>query len=319
MTDRQRKWYEEKLNAFCIGKGQRYALTNPLTFVAASLGIPAEVVIEDCRAAMSDFTAKHASDIRRGISSAQRKIIAAPPHAYRQPHHDPLPSFPDKVRRLIAAGGMTATPEDIIAISPSPVTFTHRGYQTQAFLKRLWLPDEYLHIEDSQHHVTAMLGCQLMKCSEWLELLLKKQLPGDIIGRNPYSGSQGKNGEGKPSFVSTDCIRAFRYALIEFDALPIPEQCAFWLGLLQSSSHFAPRIVSLVHSAGKSIHGLVRIDANRLLAPRFKDDMKRLFCADPDPCYHADAAGFTLRGGTRLAGARRSSNGEIQQLIYLAK
>lgn len=319
MTDRQRKWYEDKLTAFCIGKGQRYTLANPLTFAAASLGIPAEAVIEDCRAAMPDFTAKHASDIRRGISSAQRKIIAAPPHAYRQPHQDPLPSFPDKVRRLIAAGGMTATPEDIIAISPSPVTFTHRGYQTQAFLKRLWLPDEYLHIENSQHHVAAKLGHQLMKCAEWLELLLKKQLPGDIIGRNPYSGAQGRNGEGKPSLVSTDCISAFRYALIEFDSLPIPEQCAFWLGFLRSNSPLSARLFSLVYSGGKSIHGLLRIEAERSHAPTVTRDMKRLFCADPDSCFHADVAGFTLRGGTRLAGARRSDNGEVQQLLYLEK
>jgi len=318
MTDKQRKWYEDKLTAFCSGKGQRYALTNPLTYVAATLGISADEVIEDCHAAMPDFTAKHASDIRRGIASAQSKVISQPSQSYQPRQQEPQPTFPDKVRNLIAIGGMKATVEDLTALSPTDVKFNHRGYQTDAFLRRLWRPDEYLHIEDSRHHASASLGLQLRPCAEWLELLHKRPMPGDIIGRNPYSGRQGLNGAGQPSYVSADCVSCFRFALIEFDALPIPEQCAFWLGVIRTMPRFAVRLTSLVYSGEKSIHGLLRVDGYKGTQQTLKRDMARLFCSDPDESYHADPSGFIPRGGTRLAGAKRRSNGEIQRLIFLA-
>lgn len=317
MTDRQRMWYEDKLTAFCAGKGQRYALTNPLTYVAAALGISAEEVIEDCRATMPDFTSKHASDIRRGIASAQSKVITRPIKSCRPPQQEPQPSFPDKVRSLIAAGGMKATMEDLTALSPTDVKFNHRGYQTDAFLRRLWRPEEYLHVEDSQHHVLAALGLQLRSCAEWLELLRRRPLSGDIIGRNPYSGNLGHTGAGQTSYVSADCISRFRFALIEFDALPIPEQCAFWLGVIRTMPRFAVRLASLVFSGEKSIHGLLRIDGYQGSPQTLKRDMMRLFCSDPDKSYRADPSGFIPRGGTRLAGAKRRSNGEIQTLLYL--
>lgn len=42
----------------------------------------------------------------------------------------------------------------------------------------------------------------------------------------------------KPSHRCAACVASCRYALVEFDALPLPDQCRFWAGVIRS--HVCP-------------------------------------------------------------------------------
>lgn len=52
------------------------------------------------------------------------------------------------------------------------------------------------------------------------------------------------------------CVTKFRFAVIEHDTLPREQQIAFWAGV-------SLPVVALIDSAGKSVHGWVRIDATK--------------------------------------------------------
>ena len=77
-------------------------------------------------------------------------------------------------------------------------------------------------------------------------------------------------------------------------------------------------LAMLVYSGGKSIHGLLRINASDILAQgAWRTRLRNLFASNPNKSLCADPAGFLPRQGTRLAGARRNGNGPVQELLYL--
>ena len=332
MTEKQSKWYEDKLAAFVSSRGMRYELVTPMTYAAAACGLSTEEVIADCRARMPDFSGEHAANIRRGMVSAYAKLRAKLFAGERRKTSAPPPDFPDKVKELIAAGGMKARLDDLLRMPGNAARWDlMEQSQTHMFLLTLYDPGDLIHIEASQRHEAARLGVQLRTRDEWLNVLSSRSLPGDIIGRNPYSGEAGTTGEGKPSLTAASCVTSLKYALIEFDHLPLNEQCAFWLGFFRTMPKLSPFLVSLVFSGGKSIHGLLRVNADRLTSPTIAQTLRRLFCSDPEKIaevgkdgkavetfpYRADPMGLTLRGGTRLAGARRMGSGELQRLLFL--
>lgn len=330
------KKYADALAAYANGSGARYEThSKVLTWEAAKLGKSADEVISDLRAMMPDFSGKDASNIARGISTASRKQGATPARSsgYRFERKTEPAGVPDFVRGLIRDGGGTCTSADLRTLSPFPVDTLTASPEavTFAFLSALWKPDEYLHVFGGDRHLRARLGVDLRRRDDWLSLLASRQpLPGDCIGKNPYTGKEGKNGEGRPSLTAKECVETYRYALVEFDHLALPEQAAFWRGFL-SRPKLAPQVVALTYSGGKSIHGLIRTNADRLTAPTIERSLSGLFCADPEKRtrtkpdgsteeyypYRADPATLKPHGGTRLAGARRIGNGKRQALIYL--
>lgn len=329
--------YADALAAYASGSGARYEThSKALTWEAAKLGKSADDVIADLRAVMADFTGKDASNIIRGITTASRKqgSATARPSAYHFQRKEEA-GVPDFVRGLIRDGGETCTSADLIDLSPVSVKdFTESPEAvTFAFVSTLWKPDEFLHVFGSVHHRRAEIGVDLRTRDEWLATLAsKKPLPGDCIGKNPYTGIEGSNGEGRASFTAKECVAEYRYALIEFDHLPLQEQAAFWRGFI-SRPKLATQLAALTYSGGKSIHGLIRTNADRLMAPSVERSLRGLFCTDPEKRtrqkddgtsedfypYRADPATLKPHGGTRLAGARRGCRGRMQNLIYLSK
>jgi hypothetical protein len=71
---------------------------------------------------------------------------------------------------------------------------------------------------------------------------------------NPLNGQRGLTKDNKPSLRADSCVSQFRFATIEFDAMPLDQQILFWAGALLP-------VVALIHSGSKSIHAWVRIDA----------------------------------------------------------
>ena len=246
----------------------------------------------------------------------------------------------DFVRRMVAAGGDHATLQDLQRLSPFMLIDPHGTewlpeQQTDLWITTLYRPTDYLHIFDNTRHVKAELGRDVLTLDEWRTLdgippihpndghpcfdcrprYLDWWTTCDCMGRNPLTGKTGVTTGGDQSCTAANCIAVFRYALVEFDHLPLDSQCAFWRGFVNDPER-AAAVSSLVFSGNKSVHGLLRVPSDDD-ADSYRRRLEALLCADSDTPYHADPNGFRPHGGTRIAGARRRDSGKLQRLVYL--
>ena len=84
-------------------------------------------------------------------------------------------------------------------------------------------------------------------------------LPHIVI--NPLKGHEGLCKDGlKMSLRADSCVAEYRFAVVEFDSIPIEKQYAFWACTIQNNFPVA----ALVHSGGKSIHGWVRVNCKNI-------------------------------------------------------
>lgn len=157
------------------------------------------------------------------------------------------------------------------------------------------------------------------------------------VSLNPLTGREGLTKDGKRSFDCADTVAAFPFALIEFDGMPLADQCALFAALIRRKPG---RVVSLCYSGGKSIHAVMlvaeaydrRIDTlppmrairdGRTAADeeKWRGEMaalRRLFASSDSPAERIDLAP-TMNPAihTRLAGAWRTDKGRRQSLLYL--
>ena len=157
------------------------------------------------------------------------------------------------------------------------------------------------------------------------------------VSLNPLTGKEGMTKDGLPSFDCAATVAAFPFALLEFDAMPLADQCAIFAALIRRKPG---RVVSLCYSGGKSIHAVVLIpeahdrrlktlpptrqlreDRNENDDAKWRGEMDalvRLFASSDDPAERIDLAP-TMNPAihTRLAGAYRADKGKRQTLLYL--
>ena len=157
------------------------------------------------------------------------------------------------------------------------------------------------------------------------------------VSLNPLTGKEGRTKDGLPSFDCAATVAAFPFALLEFDALPLADQCALFAALIRRKPG---RVVSLCYSGGKSIHAVLLIheahdrrlktlpptrglreDRNEIDDEKWLGEMDalvRLFASSDNPAERIDLAP-TMNPAihTRLAGAFRADKGKRQTLLYL--
>ena len=130
------------------------------------------------------------------------------------------------------------------------------------YLELLFHPDEHVAYVTNEVYLTEdgkwvpQKGCYDRTAGELIESLRRhpddlgytigdwKEEAGAWIRFNPVDGTGVKN----------ENVTAFRYALVESDTMPIPEQDAMYRRLQLP-------ITALVYSGGKSLHAIVKIDA----------------------------------------------------------
>ena len=310
--------YDAALAAF-IQPGGRWAGKGALTYWGKAAGLSADEIIADARAAgVTDRDA----DIRRGWNDAKpkgeqprftgggsvRRYVRTKPTAPKQPT--------DRVRRLIELGKDVATMEALRELSPAEIvpgtTETARRVQGETMLQLLFGRADWVHIRrDKTDNAPAKPGTNLRPMSDWL---FSTGGFGEIVRPNPFTGGQGVTGEGKPSFACKETIATFRFAVWEFDEMPLADQCRFWAGFIRNGK--LP-LVSLTYSGGKSIHGVVRVDApDAETWTRYRAAIVERYAADPDKRYRLDAQALNPLTGCRLAGAMRRDTGEVQELLF---
>ena len=157
------------------------------------------------------------------------------------------------------------------------------------------------------------------------------------VSLNPLTGKEGKTKEGFPSFDCADTVAAYPFALLEFDDLPLPAQCAIFAAAIRNGML---RVVSLCYSGGKSIHAVVllREAHDRRLGTilpghelrdgkeaadedRWREEwrqLRRRFASSDNPAERIDLApSMNPAIHTRLGGAWRADKSARQTLLYL--
>jgi hypothetical protein len=260
--------------------------------------IPADTIAADIRRHLppGDRPVTDA-EIRSAVATATRDNGKTPPSSVQ-------PRRPCVDRRLLAQlveAGRGSEPADIVRASPVPVPDDPKEQQ-RLVLSMLYAPDEHLFIGDK-------FGADVLPAEAWLEKLDAGSRPGPHIIPNPLSGEESLTKDGKTSRRCDACVASFRFAVVEFDNLPVHDQLAFW-------SAVRLPVAALIHSGGKSLHAWLRVDASDRAAWE-RDVEAELFAGRLIP-LGVDASCRNESRLSRMPGSIRGDNGRLQSLLYLA-
>ena len=186
----------------------------------------------------------------------------------------------------------------------SPVRIETRPEQEAALLlETLYAPGDVLFIGDRY-------GRTVKTVAEWLaEFRAGRPIPPHIIP-NPLTGEAALTKDGRPSLRADACVKAFRFAVAEFDGLSREDQLRFWWTVKLP-------VCALIDSGGKSLHAWVRIDGVQT-AEKWTDLVEgELFGRRLIP-LGCDAACRNEARLSRLPGHFRTEKGRWQRLLYLA-
>lgn len=326
MIDPKQK-YDEALAEFATPHN-RWSGASKLTYWAAACGISTEEVIE---AAHAVGVRSRDTDLRRGMVSAMTRVQSNAAkwgnHStitggnYTRPTNKPK-SKPrtDAVRTLIEAGKAATTPLLLRLMSPTKFPFDNSEQtlrtMTEIQLSRMFDLDDLVRVRKSKtDNEKSRPNKNLKPLRDWLADLRRANL-GEIVRVNPLSGEQGLTKDGRPSFDALACVAKFRHAVMEFDELPFDKQCQFWAGFI-AHSPLAKRLICLVSSGGKSIHGVLRVDApDAETFGKYRTLLVERFASDPDRQYRLDEQALNPLTGCRLAGICRADTGKTQELLF---
>lgn len=207
-----------------------------------------------------------------------------------------------KLLDSILKRGTGSSEADLSDASPVRIDWPSERAATE-FLSRMFEPNEHLFIgarsDAGAGHVLPM--------SRWIAQFKRGTAIPELIIPNPLTGEEGQTKDGKRSYRADSCVAQFRFAVVEFDAMPREQQIRFWFG--------APLpVAALVDSGGKSIHGWVRIDAADATAwsLRVEEKLFTLLTA-----VGVDAACKNEARLSRMPGHFRGENKRWQRVLYL--
>lgn len=276
-------------------------------------------------------------EVRRAIAAARYSAYSSAVHRPHINTHDwkPSPKPPPPlgggaasfVERMIEQGkdamgkaqigqGKEEMAKALVAASPVPIPPEPR-MQTACFLGAMYDDTDYLFIGEKEH--LGVLGRNVLMANHWISgiNIFHSNISHHLLIANPLTGQEGQRNDGKPSFRCAESVRRHRYALVEFDAMPLEEQCAFWAGVIATGT--LP-LRSLVYSGNKSLHGLIEIDApDRAQWDKRMEILLYATCPPNAPKdRQADRACRDPNRMTRLAGSWRSDTNKWQRLVWLA-
>lgn len=298
--------YRAALSEFAQS-GNRYALIPTLTARGKAAGLTADDIIADARQA---GVCNRDADIRRmyngSTANTCRRSMAG---RYAKPRKPEKKTYPAEVRNLIAWGQPIFQSADLMAASPVPTADLKGIDAARAMLTAMFKPDDLILIGTMKRGVDA---CNLRPMSEWLTD--SRLTAFEQVKINPFTGKEEIGSNGKKSRLLEKCVARFPLMLLEFDGLPLQDQCRFWAGMIEREMP----IVSIVYSGGKSLHGVLRVGAaNASIWAERCEQAKALFCADPDEKYRADIQAMRPAVAVRLAGSIRQDTKREQRLLYL--
>jgi hypothetical protein len=279
-----------------------------LTFIrAGSLGVDPQEAFETVAArikAAGDHPrqAKLNQQLRRayGFASASHQ-----PHGCYHVHKESRPAFlPEYARKFVER-----VPKEVGADwlrKRSPVTVPYLLTPAEFLFAAYEMGDQVLVFSDYRSQGQELWQKYSFKVERGdLASFVRGHSDGIWFLANPVDGKEHFNErQQKMSRRSEESIKAFRYAVLESDCQPVNQ----WLKILVQ---LPLPIVSITHSGKKSLHALVRIDANSKVS---WDQTIRAI--KPKLIYlGADENALTAVRLTRLANCYRGER--LQELLYL--
>ena len=265
------------------------------------------------------------AEVRRAVDTALRTAREPLPFRRSRPGFLPRPPKPQPppggfVARCMDRGNGARGFDDVRALSPvAPPAGETDGERRDAlrlFLRSLFAPNDVLFV--------GARTARLVRTRPRRDRSFVGSPPDPwppLIGSNPFSGREERTADG--ATLSPRCKAAVacrRFALVEFDGLPLEAQVRFWAGALRGVGRgpLLP-VAALTFSGGKSIHALLRVDcADARAWCELWDRLASFVCNPSDPpAQRADKACRDESRLTRLPGARRAESGRVQSLLYL--
>ncbi|MEI7947956.1 MAG: hypothetical protein WCJ02_14740 [bacterium] len=287
---------------------------------AVRCGFSVEQAVQEIGEAWG-YSAGEYGEIRHAYQSALKKgahpfETNRPQKPWLPPAKKPPPKIGDGARGFVERRimqGKGATSGTLMGCSPIPVP-AGPSDQTRLFLMEMFGSSDRVYI--GQQAEKGALDMNIRTAEEWHLLTHSRELAPLVMG-NPLTGIEGRTKEGKPSYRSASCVARFRYALVEFDSMPLAEQCEFWAGVIKSDT--LP-LRSLTYSGGKSIHGLIELNSKD--EAEWERHITELLFIVSNPAakpeHRADAACKDPNRLTRLPGAMRYDKGKRQSLLWLS-
>ncbi len=229
------------------------------------------------------------------------------------PRHWGAPRWraPQPVRQAFDAAGFMAERlaegtgrEEMDIWEASPVRIeTAPDQDAILLLESLYAPSDVLFMGDRY-------GRTVKTVAQWLaEFRAGRPIPPHLIP-NPLTGQAAPTKDGRPSFRADACVKAFRFAVAEFDGMSREDQWRFWWAVNLP-------VCALIDSGGKSLHAWIRIDGVETTEGWTDLVERKLFGRWLIP-LGCDAACRNEARLSRVPGHFRAENGRWQRLLYLA-
>lgn len=275
---------------------------------AANLGAMQGLTADDIFAAIKSNTpagSRHVPDneIWKTVNKAIREFDPSRrvPDAVFRPRSKPSWN-PESYMQKLLRKGKGKTEEDVWNASPVRLDWGPES-DTIETLARLYTPEDRLFIGDRY-------DSEVKSVAEWLVLISQGKSWPHIIP-NPLTGETALTKSGDKTTTRGDnCVKAYRFAVVEFDNMTREDQLAFWWA--------APLpVCALIDSGGKSIHGWIKID-NVTSSDEWTHHVEvGLFEAALVP-LGVDSACKNESRLSRLPGHERAETNRWQRLLYLA-
>lgn len=182
------------------------------------------------------------------------------------------------------------------AIESSPIKLSGRlMVDAMLMLDVLFKPTDILFIGDKFSRAVRPVEYWVGNPDVW----------GEFIIPNPLDGKEHPTQTGRLSSRCDDAVQVWRYAVAEFDNLPIEKQISVWLTIDLP-------VAALIYSGGKSVHAWIYVNADRKdfgLVKKIYQDVIIPIGGDP-ACRNPSRL-------SRMPGVYRQDKEADQQLIWL--
>ena len=262
------------------------------------------------------------ADIKRNIPSGGRavsdyeirQVVAAGLNTAYHPTEftPPPPKFNPEALWVKFTRDETEEELEALLRGASPVSLNYDSRRDPVeLLTRFYLPHEFVLVGEKNTLAPR-------RAADLVEAATRGALAGPQIAPNPFTGKTGLLADGSGNTLrGKSCIADFRYAVCEFDGIPLQKQYAFWLDQIENKR--APAVI--IHSGGKSLHAwlpVYKVDAAAWEA----DVVRGLFPRILEP-LGADAMFKNPAQYSRLPGVERLDKAGtpkgFQRILFLNK
>jgi hypothetical protein len=225
----------------------------------------------------------------------------------------PSPKFDGITARekLISKAHQELTEADLFDLSPIRMDWP-REDDTVHFLYNMYHPDDLIFI--GSKYDDGIIGTNIRSQRDWIQFFKGGGKAGPQICTNPLTGElaekKTKNGL---TYRGDNCIKSFRYCLVEFDTLSLSEQIRFWCEMDLP-------VKALVSSGGKSIHAwidiskLKEIDTQELWDLHIRNRLYEMILIP----LGVDRACDNPSRLSRLPGAIRPETNKYQSILWMS-